>query len=151
MPRVLAAGLTAVSAAWLAALLTVGLWPDVPPVLSAVVHAAGSRVCHQRPDRSFHPRDGRPLGVCARCTGLYLAGTAGALSGWLGLAAVPRRSKAWLAAAALPTLVTLGLEWAGIAAPSNMVRAAAALPLGGAAGWLFVRMLRAESAGAHAL
>ncbi len=33
---------------------------------------ASTLVCHQRPDRSFHWR-GRPLPLCARCTGFYLA------------------------------------------------------------------------------
>jgi hypothetical protein len=45
----------------------------------------------------------------------------------------------------MPTALTLGLEWLGLAGVSNQARALAALPLGGAAGWLFVRMLRAES------
>jgi hypothetical protein len=77
---------------------------------------------------------------------LYLAGAAGALAGWLGTAAVPRKTRALLAAAALPTAVTLIVEGAGLSAPTNLVRAGAGLPLGAAAGWLFVRLLRVESA-----
>jgi uncharacterized protein (DUF2344 family) len=46
--------------------------------------------------------------------------------------------------AALPTAITLAIEWSGAANPGNMLRVASALPLGAAAGWLFVRMLRAE-------
>jgi hypothetical protein len=44
-----------------------------------------------------------------------------------------------VAVAAVPTAVTLALEWAGLAAPSNMVRAVAALPLGAAITFVIVR------------
>ena len=40
---------------------------------------AAGRVCHQRPERSFHVA-GVQLPVCARCTGLYVSGAAGALA-----------------------------------------------------------------------
>ena len=40
--------------------------------------------CHHRPDRTLHLR-GRPLPVCARCTGLY-AGYGLGLVFWLGWA-----------------------------------------------------------------
>jgi hypothetical protein len=46
--------------------------------------------------------------------------------------------------AALPTAITLAIEWSGAANPGNVLRAIAALPLGAVAGWLFVRMLRVE-------
>lgn len=52
--------------------------------------------------------------------------------------------RVWLAAAASFTVITFAAEWTGLAATTNLVRAAAALPLGGVAGWCFVRMLRAE-------
>ena len=45
----------------------------------------------------------------------------------------------------MPTAVTWAAEFAGLAAFSNLTRAAAALPLGGVAGWLFVQMLRYDS------
>jgi hypothetical protein len=47
--------------------------------------------------------------------------------------------------AAVPTVATLAIEWIGVADPGNAGRALAALPLGAAAGWLFVRMLRLEA------
>ena len=50
-----------------------------------------------------------------------------------------------LALAAVPTAVTRGMELAGLAHPGNVVRACSALPLGAAAGWIFVRSLRAEA------
>jgi hypothetical protein len=57
---------------------------------------------------------------------------------------MPRATRTALALAALPTALTFALEFAGLAHPSNIVRAVAALPLGAAAGWIFVRSLRAE-------
>jgi hypothetical protein len=44
-----------------------------------------------------------------------------------------------VAIAAVPTATTLALEWAGLAAPSNVVRAVAALPLGAAIAFVMVR------------
>jgi uncharacterized membrane protein len=105
-----------------------------------VVYLAASRVCHQRPERSF-ATDGVQWPVCARCSGLYLAAPVGALVA--GFSLRRRRSQArmrWgLVAAAVPTAVTVGLEWAGLAAPSNLVRAAAALPLGALVAYVIVR------------
>ena len=40
--------------------------------------------------------------------------------------------------------MTFAVEWIGAANPGNVLRAAAALPLGAVAGWLFVRLLRVE-------
>ncbi len=56
-----------------------------------------------------------------------------------------RRGLLVLAAASLPTLLTVALEWAGILFPSNVVRAVWAVPLGAAAAWMSVRMLLAEA------
>jgi hypothetical protein len=46
---------------------------------------------------------------------------------------------------AAPTAMTFGLEFVGLAYPSSMVRAIAALPLGIASGWVFIRALREEA------
>ena len=89
---------------------------------------------------------GRPMPVCARCTGLYVSGAAGALAAWMVLPLMPRRTRAAVLRAAVPTVATIVVEWAGLAQPGNVARAMAALPLGAACGWLFVRMLRAEAA-----
>src|SRR5690606_31243488 len=131
--------------AWTAAVLAVPARAarGEAPALRAAVYAAGALACHQRPERSFHAH-GVPLPVCARCTGLYLAGVLGALLGWVGTPVVPRRTRTLVVVAAVPTVVTVVLERAGIAAPSNVVRATAAVPVGAAAGWLFVRLLRDE-------
>ena len=143
--RVTAVILTVGAVVWAAILFASPLRSATEfPIARSLVFGIGGVVCHQRPERSFHIR-GAQLPVCARCTGLYLSGAAGALLGWFGIASVPRRTRAALLAAAAPTAVTVVLEWTGVAAPSNVVRALAALPLGAVAGWVFVRMLRAES------
>jgi uncharacterized membrane protein len=101
-------------------------------VMVAIVQIVGSRVCHQRPDRSFHTAGVR-WPVCARCSGLYLGGAVGA---WFGLAARVRRVvratkiTGILTAAALPTVVTWVAEWGAGLPLTNSVRAMAALPLG---------------------
>ena len=46
---------------------------------SAGTYLIAGVVCHQRPDRSFHP-DGVQMPVCARCFGLYLGGGLGVLA-----------------------------------------------------------------------
>lgn len=144
MPRLLAVVLTGAAVMWMVVLLSLPLWSARLPIASAVVYGGGSFVCHQRPARTFHMA-GQPLAVCARCTGLYLAGMLGAVGGWIGLAGEPRRVRVWLGMAALPTAATVIIEWSGLADPGNTGRALAALPLGAFAGWLFVRMLRAEA------
>jgi uncharacterized membrane protein len=112
--------------------------------LARAVRGAGALVCHQRVERSFMVGR-RPMPVCARCTGLYVSGAAGALAAWMVFPVMPRRTRAAMIAAAIPTVATILLEWAGLAQPGNLTRAVAALPLGAACGWMFVRMLRAEA------
>jgi hypothetical protein len=103
----------------------------------ALVYAAASHVCHQRPDRSFQTA-GAQWPVCGRCSGLYLAAPLGAVLGMVGRKPGRGSLRAWLVAGAIPTAVTIGLEWAGL--PINSaVRAAAALPLGAVVAALIVR------------
>lgn len=111
---------------------------------TAAVYAASSRICHQRPERSFHVA-GLPLPVCARCTGIYLSAAIGALAVWA--AARPRRvsPRVALLVASAPTAATWLLEHVGGMPFSNITRAAAAIPLGAVAGWLFVGLLRYDS------
>jgi uncharacterized membrane protein len=113
---------------------------------SALIYQGASLICHQRPERSFHLA-GIQLPVCARCTGLYLSGAAAALAAWAGRRrpAMPRATRTVLALAAIPTALTFAVELAGLTYPSNTARAVSALPLGAAAGWIFVRSLRAEA------
>ena len=141
MPRVLALVLTAGAAVWLALLLAAAVAPDSG--FSALVHHFASAICHQRPDRSF-ALDARPFAVCARCFALYLSGAAGAAVAWAGAPSPPRHARTLLLLTAVPTFATIPIEWLGLSPLSNVVRAAAALPFGAAAGWSFVRALRAE-------
>ena len=117
--------------------------------LAGVLYAAGSLICHQLPDRSFHVQ-GSQLAVCARCFGLYAGGALGSIAGAaafgrraLGRVRVPLMQVNWRAtvAAAMPTLVTFSLEW-GLGWPvSNTVRAVAAVPLGAVVAFVVVSAL----------
>jgi uncharacterized membrane protein len=142
-PRLLAVLLTVAACSWTAAVVVSALAHTAAPTIAHIVDLVGSLVCHQREERSFH-LFGQQLAVCGRCTGLYLSGTLGAMLAWLGRARLPRNSRALLIAAAAPTAITLVIEWFGLANPGNVLRSAAALPLGGVAGWLFVQLLRVE-------
>jgi uncharacterized membrane protein len=154
--RTFAAALTAGALLWSAALLLapLGLHGRHPVLGTAAtfVYEGAGLICHQKSQRSFHP-GGVQQPVCARCAGLYFSGAAGVVVAWMGrrrAGQVPRHTRAVLVAAAIPTAVTVALELAGLAHPSNVVRALSALPLGGAAGWVFVRLLRADEDAAAA-
>jgi uncharacterized membrane protein len=138
-------GLAFVSTFWLVALATAPRWATgesrAGTVASAFVYLAGSIICHQRPDRSFHD-DGAQLPVCARCTGLYAGAMAGVL-GWAVLSGLGRtarsvtkrftelhRVRLAIVIAALPTIASLASEWSGWWEPGNMMRATLGLPLG---------------------
>ena len=150
MPGLLALATTTLSLVWTLAIVAapVVLASEHPrfAVPAAVTYLGASRICHQRPERTFHVA-GLPMPVCARCSGLYVSGTLGAVAAWLWRRRGPMPSlRAWLILAAMPTAVTWTLEFAGVAAFSNVARALAALPLGTLAGWLFVRALRDDAA-----
>lgn len=101
------------------------------------VYAGCGEICHQRPERSFSTRGVR-WPVCGRCSGLYLAAPIGA---WLAVGARRRHGRGpwfWLGVAAVPTVVTLALEWSGWHAGSSTERALAALPFGAAAAYWIV-------------
>jgi hypothetical protein len=129
--------------------------------LAAGTYLAGRFVCHQRADRSFHEAAVQ-LPVCARCFGLYASASAGALIacavGVLG-ARRTARSEAitgkrlrghgrLLVLAAVPTLASVVLEWAGVWRQDPMTRCAAAVPLGIAVGW-FVTFHAGQFAGSR--
>jgi uncharacterized membrane protein len=145
----LAAVLTAGAVIWALVIL---LAPSsrLPSLVTTAAYATGALVCHQRPERSFHTH-GVQFPVCARCTGLYVAGALGALLAWAAGVAMPKHARLLLAAASAPTVATLILEWSGLTGSTNMARFTAALPAGAAAGWVIVRMLRAEAQPAHEL
>jgi len=123
--------LALLAASWVALLIAA---PLLPVPLAGVLYAVGARICHQIPARSFHLA-GSQLPVCGRCLGIYAGAALGAAI------AIPRSLRAvWTAilprtlliAGAVPTAVTLVLEWSGAWGGSNVARAAAGAPLGGA-------------------
>jgi uncharacterized membrane protein len=133
-------GVVLAAVLWTSALIAA---PSSPaPRLSAMVYAAGSMVCHQRPERSFH-RSGAQYPVCARCLGLYGGGVAGAIA-WVlasgfGMAPRPRaqsfatnRLRGVLVVAAIPTIASVLSAATGLWDPSNTIRALLAVPLGSA-------------------
>ena len=150
MARFLSIALTVGAVLWTAVLVACpyGLVSANTHLVSAAatVYTAAGLICHQRAARSFY-LDGMQLPVCARCAGLYFSGTVGALLAWLVSArpSTPARTRRILLAASIPTAVSVAIEFAGLAFPSNMVRALCALPLGAAAAWIFVQSLRVES------
>ena len=142
----LAAFLTIGACLWVAAIAVApyAVSSHNPGLVAAgvMVYQAAGLICHQRPERSFHV-GGVQLPVCGRCLGLYVSGACGAVVAWL--ASRPngiRNARLPLAIAAVPTALTVSLEFIG---PTNLVRALSALPLGAAAAWIFVSSLRADA------
>ena len=120
----------------------------VGTVFATLVYATGGVVCHQRPERSFHPW-GTQMPVCARCAGLYASAPLGTLLAWRRVrrrddeqvqdARRPwsaRRVRWCLSVAALPTVATVIGETVGLVHPTNVVRAVSALPFGLATAWV---------------
>jgi len=144
--------LAVIAIAWLALLMAapVGLAQARWQTLAVAVYEIGGRICHQRPERSFH-LDGVQLPVCARCFGLYVSGAIGLTFAWLGRGKLSVAStRAALALSALPIAITVAGERLGAMAPSNVSRMMTGLPLGFVAGLVIVATLRA-SHGAHRL
>jgi uncharacterized membrane protein len=145
----LAASLTIGACLWVAAIAAapyaVSSHNPVLVTAGVMVYQGAGLICHQRPERSFHV-GGVQLPVCGRCLGLYVSGACGAVIAWF---ASRRNSikgaRLALAVAAIPTALTVPLEFAGLMHPTNFVRAVSALPLGAAAAWIFVTSLRADS------
>jgi predicted membrane protein DUF2085 len=119
--RLATAGCLLTSLIWLAAILAAPAWQGAPPAsrlhaASGLIYLSGHAVCHQRPERSF-TQAGHPLPVCARCTGIYAAAPLGCLVALLAPSGRARRLWAWavtprgLLAAALPTILTVTIEW----------------------------------------
>ena len=104
--------------------------------LAFLIYSVGSVVCHQLPARSFELWSTQ-MPVCARCTGIYLGAAVMAILSlfrlgpdWSRPSLDARHSRYALAAAALPTAVTLAFEWITGNVPSNLIRAVSGVPLG---------------------
>ena len=141
--------IAALAIAWAVLLLAA---PFLPIPLAAFLYVFGSFICHQISERSFHV-DGAQLQVCARCFGIYAGAAAGAVAATLSRfvpgpdpATGRHRGLTPMAIAAVPTIVTLALEWAGLWSPSNVTRALAAVPLGMAIAFIAVRAIEARPA-----
>jgi uncharacterized membrane protein len=136
--------LTTAAFVWLAAVIgsPIALAHNRMHVLAFATYEIGSRICHQRPERSFH-LNAVKMPVCARCFGLYLSGALG-----LAVATIGRRgltgtaAKVGVVAAALPIAVTIIAELLGAGTPSNAARMLTGLPLGLVAGMAIVGSLR---------
>jgi predicted membrane protein DUF2085 len=120
-------------------------------IWTQAIYLAASRICHQRPERSFHTA-GVKWPVCGRCSGLYLSAPFGAIAAMVALRRRRRPSShpssnqsagnsdvRWLIVASLPTVVTFALEWFG-APMTTLARALAALPLGAAIAFVICRV-----------
>ena len=140
-------GLTGAALMWLTLILMspVALASGRLSTLTMAVYHAGSLVCHQRPERSFHLA-GAQLPVCARCFGLYLSGAVGLLVASRRRGSISAAtSRLLLVMAALPIAVTVALEWLGLIHTTNIVRMLTGLPLGFAAAVVIVRSLARPS------
>ena len=136
--RVLSSALALATSFWAVALGAAPLLAAKTAFGAAVLYAAGSLLCHQIPDRSFHVA-GAQLPVCARCFGLYVGVALGAIAWWaMGSArtrTLPRASTlVVLLLAGAPTALTVLTALLGVFDPPNLWRASLALPLGAAAG-----------------
>ncbi len=117
------------------------------PAWVTVLYAAASRICHQRPERSFSTA-GVQWPVCGRCAGLYLGAPLGAVVAVALSMRAAGRTAVFLGA--VPTAVALVIEWSGVAPISNVTRALAAIPLGAAIAWTLIRVtLPARADGVH--
>jgi uncharacterized membrane protein len=116
--------------------------PGGPTLVAvAATYRAGSLLCHQRAERSFHI-GGVQTPVCARCVGLYGGAAAGAIIGlgWMrrrsrhaaGSRALQTNVRYLLIGAAVPTGALWALEHIGRLDVSNLARCAGAVPLGAA-------------------
>lgn len=135
------------AALWQRASVSAGAGPGgvTVPAWATVIYAAASRVCHQRPERSFHTH-GVAWPVCARCSGLYLAAPFAAMVAFRRRAASTGRLDPIrvVALAAIPTALTLLWEWGGLGTTSNAWRFMTALPLGAAVAVVLIEVVEGK-------
>lgn len=131
----IAPALALTALAWLALLIVT---PLAPSPIATLMYAAGAIICHQLPERSFHLA-GFQLPVCARCLGIYAGAAVAASIHVLGVFVAdsapwrllsPAAARRVFLVSAVPTVVTVALEWAGAWSGTNVVRAIAGVALG---------------------
>jgi len=132
-------GITAFALLLAASIFLAPLAADNHGSLAFTVYHAFSYVCHQLPQRSFHLA-GHPLAVCARCTGLYLGFAAASLIYPLvrSLQRTDTPSRRWLLLAALPMVVDVGLDAAGLWQNTHLSRLATGLMLSSVAAFYVI-------------
>lgn len=121
MIALLAPVLAVLAVTWLGLLVAA---PHLPLSAAGPLYLFGSFICHQIAERSFHI-DGAQLPVCARCLGIYAGAAAGVVAAILGRPGRFRNAALVMALAAVPTALTLVVEWTGVWVPSNVARALA--------------------------
>jgi uncharacterized membrane protein len=101
-----------------AGLVLLGWLAYAPAGLLGKADAVGYAVCHRIEVRSFH-LGGRPVSLCARCTGMYLGAMLGLVFQWVR---APRRgSNPPRRVIALLGLVTLAFGIDGLNSMSNLI------------------------------
>ena len=142
-----------ISLAWLAAIVAPPyLWAGGHYTSSLLIYQCFSGICHQIPERTFHFR-GFPLGVCSRCTGIYLGF-------FLGLLFYPLLrnlrngsfpARRWLVAAALPMVIDFTAGYTKLWANSFSSRTATGILFGSVAAFFilpgFVAAFHADDPG----
>ena len=131
-----------VAAVGWAAALPLATWAATHPhaasasyALALIVYGAGSLLCHQLPQRSFHLWAAQ-MPVCARCTGLYVGAALSALASIGRPKTETTRARTALVLAGVPALATLLVEWTTGRMPAGWIRALSAVPLGGLIAWI---------------
>ena len=107
--------------------------------ISIVLCQSFSAVCHRLPERSFHWM-GFPLGVCARCTGIYVGVVVGLLLyPWLRRLENPQSpDRRWLIGAAIPMAIDFGGGLIGLFTNTSSSRAATGAMFGLAAAFYLI-------------
>jgi uncharacterized membrane protein len=139
-PTLLASALTAAAVVWTLVVLAtpIAATSSRAAWLAGPAYQIGARICHQRPDRSFHVA-GVQMPVCARCLGLYVAGAAGLVMAWgVRRPSSARGLRLALAASAAPIAISVALEWVGAIETTNVVRLLTGLPPGFIVGWVLI-------------
>ena len=101
---------------------------------AAIIYGAFSKICHQKPERSFFLL-GHPLAVCSRCIGLYVGFSISLLVYPFirSLRTTTAPDRKWLFVAAVPMAVDIAVDVLGIWHNTHSSRFISGLILGGAA------------------